>query len=215
MNRKIDTSYEKMKKKYDLCEQRSGTCIKCVLVGDSGVGKSNVAARMSSRNFREEYQPTLFDNYAATIFIDDRPFHFSLFDTAGKEDYDRLRVISYMNCDVFLVCFAVDDPGSLKSVEGNWVPELRRYLPKTPLVLVGTRADRRDDETSYKTDSKPQVSYKQAMAVSSQVGAVSYVECSALTGDGIQDLIKDIVDTVEKTADCTNKRTTCCSCTIL
>ena len=55
-----------------------------------------------------------------------------------------------MNCDVFLVCFAVDDPGSLKSVEGNWVPELRRYLPKTPFVLVGTRADRRDDETSYK-----------------------------------------------------------------
>ena len=55
-----------MKKKYDLCEKRS-TCIKCVLVGDSGVGKSNVAARMSSRNFKEEYQPTLFDNYAGKL----------------------------------------------------------------------------------------------------------------------------------------------------
>ena len=52
-----------MKKKYNFCEKK-GTCIKCVLVGDSGVGKSNVAARMSSRNFKEEYQPTLFDNYA-------------------------------------------------------------------------------------------------------------------------------------------------------
>lgn len=214
MNRKIEYSYEKMKKKYDLCEKRS-TCIKCVLVGDSGVGKSNVAARMSSRNFKEEYQPTLFDNYAATIFIDDRPFHFSLFDTAGKEDYDRLRVISYMNCDVFLVCFAVDDPESLTSVETNWVPELRRYLPKTPFILVGTRADRRDDETTNKADAKSQVSYKQAMSVSSKVGAVSYVECSSLTGDGIQDLIKEIVETVEKAVNCRNKRSTCCSCTIL
>ena len=67
-----------------------------------------------------------------------------------QEDYDRLRVISYMNCDVFLVCFAIDDTNSLKSVETNWVPELRRYLPKTPFILVGTRADRRDDNTGNK-----------------------------------------------------------------
>ena len=55
-----------------------------------------------------------------------------------------------MNCDVFLVCFAVDETESLKSVEANWVPELRRYLPKTPFILVGTRADRRDDGTTNK-----------------------------------------------------------------
>ena len=55
-----------------------------------------------------------------------------------------------MNCDVFLVCFAIDDTDSLKSVETNWVPELRRYLPKTPFILVGTRSDRRDDGTTDK-----------------------------------------------------------------
>ena len=63
-----------MKKKYNFCEKK-GTCIKCVLVGDSGVGKSNVAARMSSRNFKEEYQPTLFDNYAGES---NSPTHLSL-----------------------------------------------------------------------------------------------------------------------------------------
>lgn len=214
MNKNTEYSYKKMKKKYDFRDKRS-TCIKCVLVGDSGVGKSNVAARMSSRNFKEEYQPTLFDNYAATVFIEERPFHFSLFDTAGKEDYDRLRVISYMNCDVFLVCFAIDDPESLKSVETNWVPELRRYLPKTPFILVGTRADRRDDCAENKVETAAQVSYKQAMAVSNKVGSVCYVECSSLSGDGIQDLIKETVETVTKTLDCSNKHTGCCSCNIL
>ena len=67
----------------------------------------------------------------------------------------------------------------------------------------------------FQVDSKPQVSYKQAMSVSSKVEAESYVECSALTNEGIQDLIKDIVDTVERVADCTDQPTGCCSCTVL
>ena len=68
-----------------------------------------------------------------------------------------------MNCDVFLVCFAVDDPESLTSVETNWVPELRRYLPKTPFILVGTRADRRDDETTNKVGSTKSIACPRAM----------------------------------------------------
>ena len=64
-----------MKKKYDLCEQRSGTCIKCVLVGDSGTGKTNVAARLSSGKFREEYEPTTFGNFAGEwLYCSSRPF---------------------------------------------------------------------------------------------------------------------------------------------
>ena len=61
-----------------------------------------------------------------------------------QEDYDRLRVISYMNCDVFLVCFSVSDRESLDSVGDHWVPELKHYLPATPFILVGTGIDRRD-----------------------------------------------------------------------
>lgn len=59
--------YEKMKKKYEFRDKR-GSCIKCVLVGDEGVGKSNLASRLSSRKFKEEYIPTVFDNYAGIYF---------------------------------------------------------------------------------------------------------------------------------------------------
>lgn len=59
--------YEKMKKKYEFRDKRS-SCIKCVLVGDAGVGKSSLAARLSSRKFKDEYIPTVFDNYAG-IYI--------------------------------------------------------------------------------------------------------------------------------------------------
>lgn len=62
-----------------------------------------------------------------------------------QEDYDRLRVISYMNCDVFLVCYSVINRESLASVQDHWIPEIKHYLPKTPYILVATQTDRRDE----------------------------------------------------------------------
>jgi len=62
-----------------------------------------------------------------------------------QEDYDRVRVISYMKCDVFLVCFASDRRETLASVESHWIPEIRQYLPKVPYILVSTQIDKRED----------------------------------------------------------------------
>ncbi|GFO01570.1 cell division control protein 42 [Plakobranchus ocellatus] len=69
----------------------------------------------------------------------------SLFDTAGQEEYIHLRALSYVNCDVFLLCFSVATPESLQQAHDKWLPELQRFSPETPLVLVATQIDRRDD----------------------------------------------------------------------
>jgi len=55
--------------------------------------------------------------YAVTLNVDHRPYLLALFDTAGQEDYDRLRVLSYPHTSVFLVCFSVVSPASLENVE--------------------------------------------------------------------------------------------------
>ncbi|XP_060554737.1 cdc42 homolog [Ruditapes philippinarum] len=206
--------YEKMKKKYEFQDKRS-SCIKCVLVGDEGVGKTNLASRISSRKFKEEYIPTVFDNYAATVMLDQKPFHFSLFDTAGKEDYDRLRVISYMNCDVFVICFSVISRESLESVESHWVPEIKHYLPKTPFVLVGTQIDKRNVQDSNGVNSKPEVSFKEAIEVANRCGATSYVECSSMSSDGISDVIRETIETVQKAYDCRSNKGNCCHCALI
>ncbi|XP_045180932.2 cdc42 homolog [Mercenaria mercenaria] len=206
--------YEKMKKKYSFRDKRS-SCIKCVLVGDEGVGKSNLAARLSSRKFKDEYIPTIFDNYAATVMLDQKPFHFSLFDTAGKEDYDRLRVISYMNCDVFLICYSVISRESLGSVESHWVPEIKHYLPKTPYILVGTQTDTRSMQSLNGVNSTPEVSFKEAAEVANRCGASSCVECSSLTSDGISDVIRETIETVQKAVDCRSSSGRCCHCTLI
>jgi cell division control protein 42 len=58
----------------------------------------------------------VFDNYAVTVTIGDVPYTLGLFDTAGQEDYDRLRPLSYPQTDVFLVCFSVVSPSSFENV---------------------------------------------------------------------------------------------------
>ena len=52
----------------------------------------------------------MFDNYAVTVMIGGEPYTLGLFDTAGQEDYDRLRPLSYPQTDVFLVCYSVVSP---------------------------------------------------------------------------------------------------------
>ena len=69
----------------------------------------------------------MFDNYAVTVMIGGEPYTLGLFDTAGQEDYDRLRPLSYPQTDVFLVCFSVVSPSSFENVkEKVWIklPEL-------------------------------------------------------------------------------------------
>ena len=67
----------------------------------------------------------------------------ALWDTAGQEDYDRLRPLSYPDTDVILICFSIDSPDSLQNVVEKWTPEVRHFCPKVPVILVGNKRDLR------------------------------------------------------------------------
>ena len=68
--------------------------------------------------------------------IGDEPFTLGLFDTAGQEDYDRLRPLSYPSTDVFLVCFSVISPASFENVKEKWFPEVHHHCPGVPILSV-------------------------------------------------------------------------------
>ena len=69
----------------------------------------------------------------------------ALWDTAGQEDYDRLRPLSYPDTHVILMCFAVDSPDSLENIPEKWNPEVRHFCPNVPIILVGNKKDLRND----------------------------------------------------------------------
>lgn len=65
--------------------------------------------------------------------------------TAGQEDYDRLRPLSYPGANVFILCFSVVNPASFENVKQKWFPEVNHHASRVPIVLVGTKMDLRND----------------------------------------------------------------------
>ncbi|KAF5906518.1 rho-related GTP-binding protein RhoJ, partial [Clarias magur] len=125
------------------------TCVKkmlkCVVVGDGAVGKTCLLMSYANDAFPEQYVPTVFDHYAVNVTVSGRQHLLGLYDTAGQEDYNQLRPLSYPNTDVFLICFSVVNPASFCNVQEEWVPELKSCMPHVPYILIGTQIDLRDD----------------------------------------------------------------------
>jgi small GTP-binding protein len=157
--------------------------IKCVVVGDGAVGKTCLLLSYTTNAFPNEYIPTVFDNYSVNLMVEDQQINLQLWDTAGQEDYKKIRPLSYLETDVFIICFSLVSPTSLENVKNMWISELKEHCPTTPYILVGMKSDLRDSFTQYANELKS----KMMEPISSSTGeemkkiikAQTYLECSA------------------------------------
>ncbi|XP_053393139.1 ras-related C3 botulinum toxin substrate 1-like [Mercenaria mercenaria] len=156
--------------------------LKCVVVGDGGVGKTCLLMSYSQDAFPGEYIPTVYDYYQTNVRVDGRFCCLSLLDTSGQHEYDRLRPLSYPKTDVFLVCFSLVATDSYENVEKQWYPEIKHHCPDTPVVLIGTKMDLRDGSKEQENVLKTAISFVEGRSLAQKINAVKYVECSARTG---------------------------------
>ncbi|CAL6003712.1 Rac/Rho-like_protein [Hexamita inflata] len=159
--------------------------IKCTLVGDQYIGKTSLLQVFSLQEFPKDYIPTVFANYQSIVTIDDDQIELALWDTAGQEDYDRLRPLSYPGTDVVLLCYVVNNPQSLDNVLLKWAPEIAHHLPTVPTILVGTKNDLR-------LSSKNAVQINYAEKIAKQIGARTHFLCSASLNQNVFPLMDEI-----------------------
>ncbi|KAJ1676521.1 GTP-binding protein Rho1, partial [Spiromyces aspiralis] len=139
------------------------------------------------------YVPTVFENYVADVEVDGRHVELALWDTAGQEDYDRLRPLSYPDSHVILICYAIDSPDSLENVQEKWISEVLHFCSGLPILLIGCKMDLRNDprtiEALAKSGLSP-VTEQQGMAVAQKIGAHKYIECSAKLNINVKDVFE-------------------------
>ncbi|KAF6733280.1 Rho-related GTP-binding protein RhoF [Oryzias melastigma] len=168
--------------------------LKIVIVGDGGCGKTSLLTVYAKGNFPEKYAPSVFEKYVTTVNLEGKEIELTLNDTAGQEDYDRLRPLSYQGVSVVLVCFDVTNPTSFDNVLVKWYPEVKHFCQDVPIILIGCKTDLRKDKEcvrKLKALSMDPISYIQGERTREEMNATLYLECSAKFQENVDDLFKE------------------------
>eukprot|EP00792_Barthelona_sp_PAP020_P007250 TRINITY_DN3131_c1_g3_i2.p1 TRINITY_DN3131_c1_g3~~TRINITY_DN3131_c1_g3_i2.p1 ORF type:complete len:199 (-),score=58.07 TRINITY_DN3131_c1_g3_i2:62-658(-) len=160
--------------------------LKLVVVGDGAVGKTCLLHMYANNQFPERYDATIFDNYVTKVEVDGVIYRLRLWDTAGQETLDRLRVLSYKNAHVVLICFDTNSRDSYENVTTRWALEVRHNCPDAPIILVGTKIDLRTDQNLV-------ISMAEGNEKAKEIGALTYVECSALKCIGVKNVFDEAI----------------------
>lgn len=173
------------------------TRVKLVVVGDGAVGKTSLLISYATNNFPTEYVPTVFENYTARKKRNDDTILLHLWDTAGQEEYDRLRPLSYPGADVVLLCFSTVSQASYDAIRDKWAPEVNHYIHEVPHILVGTKIDLREAQHPDPNSGKFEpITPDMGQAMAKQIKAAKYVEVSSKTRQGLEDVFNQAIDLV-------------------
>mmetsp|Transcript_1505 Transcript_1505/g.2159 ORF Transcript_1505/g.2159 Transcript_1505/m.2159 type:complete len:205 (+) Transcript_1505:38-652(+) len=161
--------------------------VKCVVVGDGAVGKTCMLYSYTENKFPTDYIPTVFDNYSADVPVNGKLINVGFWDTAGQDDYERMRPLSYKDANVVVLAFSLIARPSFDNISTKWTSELKEWLPQAPIVLVGTKLDLRGDLEFLRSRAVGSIVQRaEGEAVGARIGARAYLECSAKTQENLK-----------------------------
>nr|XP_020495401.1 rho-related GTP-binding protein RhoG-like [Labrus bergylta] len=169
--------------------------VRCVIVGDNDVGKTRLILTYVRKIFPTDYLSS-FDILATQVNVDNQTVSLNLLDSAGSEDYDHIRPLSYNKVGVVIICFSIANPTSYENVRRKWHPEVKHHCPNVPILLVGTKSDLRDDqEVLEKLREKNQttVTQQQGSKLAKQIKSVKYLECASINQQGLDEVFEEAV----------------------
>merc|ERR1711970_422461 len=124
----------------------------------------------------------------------------------------RLRPLSYPQTDVFLVAFSIISPHSFDNVKSKWWPEIQHHAPGVPIILVGTKSDLRGDQQmiqQLQAKGMSIIKQEEAQGRAEEISAVKYLECSALTQEGLKNVFDEAIRAALNKPKASQKKGTC------
>lgn len=182
--------------------------VKMVILGDDQVGKSSLAISYTTRTFPQlktsspsnkqtgKTKAGPFADYYTSVTLDDKDFELSVWDTNASSEYEHIRPLNFAKTDIFLLCFSLIDATTLEHIT-KWSREVTNNFPagkEPPRLLVGLKSDLKLEPLPF--DKQKRATREQALQVAKEIGAVDYVECSARSGDGVEDVFLTALNAV-------------------
>ena len=160
--------------------------IKCVLLGETAVGKTCLINRFVNNTFQEDFVPTMVGCYSSKdIFYDkaNKKIKYEIWDTAGQEKYRSINKIFYQDASIAILVFDITRKDTFEALKNYWYLELRDNSPKDIIIAI---AANKCDLYEYE-----EVSHDEVEEFGKSINAL-YEQTSAKTGEGIKDLFNSI-----------------------
>lgn len=134
------------------------------------------------RKFPEDDKliPTVFERFTTKLTVDGKEIPFHIIDSDEEYELDR-KTVSHVK--VVIICFSLISPKSYEDVETRWMKRIKKESSNLPCILVGTKADLRDNFDDMKNDLKQRghkpISTQKGNELKEKICAVEYFECSS------------------------------------
>ena len=163
--------------------------LKYVIIGDSGVGKSNILLKYINNTFSEEFKATVGVEFGAkNLQVNGRVYRIQIWDTAGQENFRSIARAYYKNSVCACIVYDITNRNSFNSIQ-SWIDDCTKQTPKTILyILIGNKNDLKD---------RREVQYEEGAEFAKQRNMI-FLETSAKTGNNINSIFDKTVNQIDK-----------------
>ena len=158
--------------------------IKCVLLGESGTGKSSLIERFVNDTFKKDTLPTLIGSFSSKdVFYEKEnvTIRFNIWDTAGQEKYRSINKIFYQDAQITFLVYDITFAETFRAIKDYWYSEVKENSPKDAIIfLIGNKSDLYEKE---------EVNEEEARKYAEEINSL-YKLVSAQNGEGINDIFK-------------------------
>ena len=150
---------------------------KLLIIGESGVGKTSILLRFTDDYFSDKFMSTIgVDFKVKELEVDGKHVKLQIWDSAGQERFRNITMSYYRNSSGIIIVYDVTNHTSFDHVN-NWIEEVRKYVPGSPLMLVGNKADLEDER---------KVQFEEGQELAEKHNLI-FLETSAKTALNIED----------------------------